>query len=245
MHFALFSRFQSSGLASLSHHSFGLTRMSVSIHSALGSQGSVMTSQDFRKLLQQQTDLQLLDPCLRDDHVPYVFQPKPESWDTFRGELVSQLAVSRADIRIVGSARFGFSLKPGRNLRGFRDTSDIDAVIVNADLFDELWVAMLDAAYPRGGPIMQEFGGWLRRRRNELYTGWLTPLEIRLDSRIFGVKAKRVLDFNTRWFNALKQASRHPPRRYEDITGRLYRTWRHAELYHLHSLAELRKTLPD
>ena len=34
-------------------------------------------------------------------------------------------------------------------------------------------------------------------------------------------------------------------RRHEDITGRLYRTWEHAELYHLHSLASLRKSLKE
>ena len=70
-------------------------------------------------------------------------------------------------------------------------------------------------------------------------------MEIKLDVTIFGPKAKPVLDFNLQWFNALKQASRHFPRRHEDITGRLYRTWRHAELYHLHSLAALRKELAD
>lgn len=203
-----------------------------------------MTSAEFLDLVQQQSDLQLLNPCLRDDRTPYVFQPNPETWDTFRDELVSGLDVSSADIRVVGSGRFGFSMKPYFNLKSFDDTSDIDVVIVNPDLFDQLWVALLDAAYPRS-PITEKFGGWLQRRKNELYTGWLTPLEIKLDSKFFGPKARPVLDFNTRWFNALKKASRHPPRRHEDVTGRLYRTWQHAEFYHLNSLAALRKTLSE
>ncbi len=135
-------------------------------------------------------------------------------------------------------------MKPGYNLKSFSDTSDIDVVIVNANLFDQLWVALLDAAYPRP-PVTNVLGGWLQTRRNELYTGWLTPLEIKLDRKIFGVKAEPVLDFNTQWFNTLKQASRHPPRRHENITGRLYRTWRHAELYHLNSLVTLRRTLAE
>jgi hypothetical protein len=193
-----------------------------------------MTSPEFRNLLQQQTDLQLLNPCLRDDQPPYVFEPRPASWDTFRSELASELDASPDDIRVVGSGRLGFSMKPGHNLRTFRDTSDIDVVVVNEGLFDSLWLALLDAAYPRGF-ITQRFGGWLQDRRNELYTGWLTPLEVKLDMKIVGRKAKPVLDFNVKWFNALKKASRHPARRHEDITGRLYRTWRYAELYHLDS----------
>lgn len=206
-----------------------------------------MTPEEFRQLLGEQSDAQLLGPCLLADDPPYVFDPKPDAWNVFRDELVNRLGITRAEIRIVGSARFGFSMKPGHNLRGFRDNSDIDVVIVNAEMFDQLWASMLDAAYPRGWAMTQlaKLGGWLETRRNELYTGWLTPLEIKLDKTIFGAKAGPVLDFNVRWFNALKQASQHPPRRHEDINGRLYRTWRHAELYHLHSLAALRKNLAE
>lgn len=203
-----------------------------------------MTSDEFRDLLQTRSDVQLLDPCLHDDEAPYVFQPKPATWDSFRDELVSLLGVSRADVRVVGSGRFGFSLKPWNNFKSFRDKSDIDVVMVNANLFDQLWLALLDAVYPRP-PIPEELGGWLKRRRNELYTGWLTPLEIKLDYKIIGLKAKPVLDFNARWFNALKRASRHPTRRHEGISGRLYRSWRHAELYHLNSLLELRRALAE
>jgi len=203
-----------------------------------------MTSEEFRDLLQQRSDLQLLDPCLHDDRAPYVFQPRLEAWDAFRAELVDGLGVARGDIRIVGSGRFGFSMKPGYDFKSFGDKSDIDVVIINADLFDQIWLALLEAAYPRP-PITNRLGGWLDKRRKEIYTGWLTPLEIKLDGKIVGMRAKPVLDFNTRWFNTLKRASRHPLRRHEDVAGRLYRTWRHAELYHLDSLSALRKALAE
>ena len=203
-----------------------------------------MTSGEFRHLIEEQTDEQLLGPCLHDDFIPYVFDLKPETWDMFRDELALLLGVSRMDIRVVGSGRFGYSMKPWKDLVTFKDSSDIDVVIVNADLFDELWLSLLLAAYPRR-PFTQKVGGWLRKRRNEIYTGWITPLKIRLDMSIFGAKAKPVLEFRTRWFNALQRVSRHPPRRHEDVEGRLYRTWRHAELYHLHVFAALRKSLTE
>jgi hypothetical protein len=115
-------------------------------------------------------------------------------------------------------------------------------IIVNAALFDELWLALLEAAYPRF-PLTTRLGGWMKERMNEVYTGWLTPLSIKLDYKIVGARAKPVLDFNFRWFNTFKVASQYPPRRHEDISGRLYRTWEHARLYHLDSLAKLRKSL--
>jgi hypothetical protein len=200
-----------------------------------------MTSQEFRDLLNAKSDEQLLEPCLREDVLPFVFEPKPSSWDDFRDGLVSDLGIAREDIRIVGSGRFGFSMKPEYNLRLFRDESDIDVLIVNAALFDQLWVALLTAAYPRT-PLTYRLGGWLERRRNDLYTGWISPRDIQIDIRIVGAKAKPILLLRTLWFNALKRASRYPPRRHEDVRARLYRTWRHAELYHLHGLGELRRS---
>src|ERR1039457_3408739 len=124
-----------------------------------------MTFEEFRDLLHQQSDEQLLAPCLHDDTVPYVFEPRPEAWDAFRDEFVSGLSVSRSSIRVVGSGRFGFSMKPGHHFKRFGDTSDIDVVVVDPDLFDELWLALLESAYPRP-PISSTLGGWLGKRRN-------------------------------------------------------------------------------
>jgi hypothetical protein len=203
-----------------------------------------MNAQDFRQDLDALTDAELIGPCLREEIVPFVFEPNPPNWDRFRDEFVTRLQVSRSDIRVVGSARFGFSMKPDRNLKTFGDRSDVDVVVVNERLFDDLWHALLIAAYPRP-PVSNELGGWLKQRRNELYTGWLTPVEIRLDPKIHGTKTQSALHLKTLWFNTLKIASQHVPRRHEDVNGRLYRTWKHAELYHLHSIGALRQTLTD
>jgi hypothetical protein len=200
-----------------------------------------MTPAEFLELLQSQTDEQLLNPCLREDVVPFVFEPRPNRWEDFRDGLISDLGIGRDDIRVVGSGRFGFSMKPEYNLRRFRDESDIDVLIVNASLFDQLWVALLTAAYPRE-PLAHRIGGWLENRRNDLYAGWITPSSINLDITIVP-KAKLILDLRARWFNALQRASRFPPRRHSGVRSRLYRTWRHAELYHLHGLGKLRQSL--
>jgi hypothetical protein len=200
-----------------------------------------MQSRDFREVMSQSSDGDLLDLCLLGDGVPFVTSSQ-ESWNSFRDSLVNMLPIKHGDIRIVGSARLGFSMKPRNNLRRFQDTSDIDVVIVNDLLFDWLWVALLTAAYPRSA-LFRGAGGWSEAGRSELFAGWLTPHLVRLDYRILGARAAPILEFKTTWFNALKEAARHPTRRHQDINGRLYRTWKHAELYHLHSLAELRKSL--
>jgi hypothetical protein len=119
-----------------------------------------MTTEEFREFIKGTSDSDLLGRCFDSDATPFVFEAKPVSWDEFRDALVSGLEISRQDIRIVGSGRFGFSMKPGHNLRSFSDTSDIDVMVVNDSLFDSIWLALLKAAYPRP-PLVQKFGGWL------------------------------------------------------------------------------------
>lgn len=203
-----------------------------------------MNRDEFRATLATKKDHELLGLCLRDQELPFVFDTRPQSWVNFRKQVAADLHAQEGDLSIVGSGRLGFSLKPRNNLKAFSDKSDIDVVVVNESLFDELWIALLTAAYPRP-PITEQLGGWLAERRREVYTGWISPDEMKLDGKIYGAKAKPVNEIRVRWFTALKRASQHPPRRHEDITARLYRTWSHAELYHLNSLAALRQSLAD
>lgn len=201
-----------------------------------------MTPQQFRTLLGQKTNIELLDPCLHDDSPPFVFEGHDGSWDAFRDELVDQLEIQRDNIRIVGSGRLGFSLRPGTNLKLFDDRSDIDVVIVDSDLFDQIWLALLRAVYPNHG-MNQRIGGWLDSIRNQVYGGWIVPPQIKLDGKVFGARARTVIDLRTRWFNALKLAAQHPTKGHADIQGRIYRTWSHADLYHSDSLNSLRASL--
>jgi hypothetical protein len=106
-----------------------------------------MTSAEFIELANQQTDAELLGPCLHDDSIPYVFEPEPAKWNEFREFLAPKLNIAPADIRIVGSGRFGFSMNPTKNFKNFGDRSDIDVVIVNSNIFDSLWLSLLRAAY--------------------------------------------------------------------------------------------------
>jgi hypothetical protein len=202
-----------------------------------------MTADEFRLLVNDKPNNELLDTCLRQDDIPFVFEPRPEAWTDFRVELGNSLRIERGDIRVIGSGRFGFSLKPGNNLKAYSEKSDIDVAIVHADTFDQLWYGLLRAAYPRP-PATNHIGGWLKERQKELYTGWLIPLDIRLDHRIFP-RAKGLLDITAAWFNTFKAAARHVPRRHEDVKVRLYRTWAHADLYHDHSITALRKALAE
>jgi len=201
-----------------------------------------MKADEFREMLRVTTDQALLDVCLRADDVPYICNDVTK-WLAFRQEMVRGVdGLAEADIRVVGSARFGFSLKPRNHLRQFTEESDIDVVVVSEVLFDWLWIALLVAAYPRMA-ANRGIGGWDVPGRAELFAGWLTPTAIHMDWKIIGQPGVPLSQFKMRWFDALKLAARHSTRPHNDIQGRLYRTWRHAELYHLFSIAQLRRSL--
>jgi hypothetical protein len=203
-----------------------------------------MTPNEFRELLASTSDSDLLGPCLYDDEIPFVFDSTSESWDQFRNEIVTPLGIARQDIKVVGSGRMGFSTKPGKNLREFREESDVDLVIVNAELFDWVWLSLLQIAYPRP-PISHKTVAWLTETQRGVYTGWFEPLELKYDLNIYGRIAEPLADFRYRWFTSLKKSARFVKRRHDDVKGRLYRTWQHVDLYHLDSFKALRKTLKD
>ena len=54
------------------------------------------------------------------------------------------LDVPVKNVAIVGSAKTGYSLTPGRNYSPFNDESDLDLVLVSENLFRELWECQLN-----------------------------------------------------------------------------------------------------
>jgi hypothetical protein len=201
-----------------------------------------MKPDEFRELMRASTDVDLLDVCLRAEDVPFICKDA-QGWAAFRHEMTTRIdGLAIGDIRIVGSARHGFSTKPRNHLREFLHESDIDVAIINPTLFDSLWIALLEAAYPRVAET-RKIGWWDTFGRTELFAGWLTPTAIHMDWKILGRRGLQLSEFKRKWFEALKLAARHSTRPHNDIQGRLYRTWRHAELYHLHSISELRRSL--
>lgn len=203
-----------------------------------------MTADELRALLLSGGEAELLSVSLIDDSPPYVCDADEQTWSEFSKPIVKGLGVEPIDVRIIGSGRLSFSLAPAKNLRIFTDKSDIDVAIVNERLFDEFWFALLRSAYPRP-PLKITPGGWVEQTQRSTYTGWFSPEIIQIDHRISGASAADLVRLRTAWFTSMKLAATHLKKRHEDIKGRLYRTWSHAELYHAHSVAALRKSLKD
>lgn len=173
--------------------------------------------------------------------VPYVFRDNPASLDRLIKHLSSAIGISEENIKVVGSAKLGYSLNPDNFPRVFSGTSDIDVIVVSEELFDRVWMTLLEWQYPRRlvklGHIEKD---WAQRRRKDIYWGWLVPSEIHYDGLSFPDILKPLRDISSQWFNAFQSLSLYSEFAARTISGRLYRSWDHALRYHVDGLRQIR-----
>lgn len=173
----------------------------------------------------------------------FAFRDTPDVLDDLRTHLVEKLHLQRAeDVVVVGSAKMGYSVAPDTFARAFSRESDIDVVVVDAALFDECWMTLVQWNYLRPNRMEPAERQWARARSDDVYWGWLAPDKINFPGSLGTPHALRGLrDVTTRWFNAFRSLSlRRPELAARDINGRLYRTWGHAVEYHVSGLRQLR-----
>jgi len=170
---------------------------------------------------------------------PYAFRDWPRGCEILRAHLCRSLRLSEQNVIVIGSAKVGFSLSPDNFGRRFSDDSDIDVLVVDDALFDTVWKTLLQWNYPRRYHLSGADWKWARSRMGDLYWGWFTPDKIRYDGLSFPDVLKPLRDISVRWFNAFRSLSRYPQFAGREFSGRLYRTWDHALLYHIDGLRQI------
>jgi hypothetical protein len=187
-------------------------------------------------------------PAITQQHVfdglPYVFRDEPTSNDLLVRHVSEALGVPGENITIVGSAKIGFSLNPNNFPREFSDASDIDVVVVSEELFDRVWMILLEWHYPRRNMELGRVeGGWMRSRRGDIYWGWLVPDEIHYEGLSFPNVLRPLRDISAKWFDTFQSLSLYPEFAAHRVSGRLYRTWDHAIRYHTDGLRQIRDAI--
>lgn len=176
--------------------------------------------------------------------VPYVFRETPESSSLLIQHVCEAFRLPEENVFVVGSARSGFSLNPENFPRMFSDTSDIDVVVISEELFDNVWMKILEWHYPRRlQNLGHDEGNWARLRRKEIYWGWLVPSEIHYEGLSFPDILKPLRDISVTWFNAFQSLSLYPVFAPRTVSGRLYRTFDHALYYHIEGLRLIREKI--
>ena len=175
---------------------------------------------------------------------PFAFRDQPTALATLRDHLSKELDLDEENVSVVGSAKVGFSLSPDTFFRPFSSDSDIDVLVVDEKLFDTIWTCTLRWHYPRRSWVDSSSDwSWLKYRQKELYWGWFRPDKIRFEGLTLPEMLKPIRDLSTRWFNAFRSLARHSDFSRRDVSGRLYRTWEHARLYHESGLIQIRDAI--
>jgi len=173
----------------------------------------------------------------------YAFKDNPSIVDDLKAFLSGKLDVKEENITIVGSAKIGFSLSPDTFSRKFHEESDIDIIVVDENIFNSIWFAILRWNYPRRYKLPHVERRWANKRANDVFWGWFEPGKIKFKGLSFPSALKPLLDISTLWFSTFKMVSSLDGFLGRDVNGRLYRTWDHAYEYHVDSLAKTREVL--
>lgn len=177
------------------------------------------------------------------DGQPFVFRDDSATYQLLLTLLSQGLGVRADQVRVVGSARIGFSLNPARFPRAFGDESDIDIVVIDEKSFDLIWQTLLAWNYPRRYRLVGSEHRWQRRRQDDVYWGWFRPDQLTLRGLKFPETLVGLRDMGTRWFDCFQSLSLHPQFSARTVSGRLYRTEEHALRYHESGLRRLRDQL--
>lgn len=155
------------------------------------------------------------------DGPPYVFVlEKDSAHDAFTREMSNRLEVPPDGIQLIGSARLGFSLNKEHLLHLFGRSSDLDLVVVSADLFDRGWEE-LNSEAGRVSLSDADERRRLKKARETVAHGFFRPDQLPISTSLA-----------TGWFPRLAGpfeiavARRHPVRAW------LFRTWTLAQTYY-------------
>lgn len=131
--------------------------------------------------------------------------------------VASRFDVHLTQVFVVGSAKLGFSIAPGKRFRLFGETSDIDITLVSKRLFDKVWKAVFR--------FRHEGGYWDKQREFSefLFRGWMRPDLLPPESSF---------EFCREWwefFRGLTSSGEYGPYK---LRAALYRDWEFFEAYH-------------
>jgi hypothetical protein len=165
--------------------------------------------------------------------LPYVFRDNPEAYREFANTLASEFRTPLEDISLIGSARIGYSLDPDKFGTPFQPESDLDAVVVNAAMFDTAWFQLYNLGRRRLSLSYRVKTSFDKHRTNNVFFGFIVPKEL-----------PGILTASPLWFNVLERVggqirllAGHA------VNGRLYRTWNHVKAHQRYSLSKIAASL--
>ena len=190
------------------------------------------TFSDFKKIITS-VDLEEILYLHVIEGTPYIFKDNPEKYQLFRKLVSSTLDVPMKNIIIVGSARIGFSLSPYHFGMPFRKTSDVDTVVVSAQLFDMTWLELLRLER-KWYELTEEEREFVKRHIEHVYWGNIRPDKLPVTTRISKL-----------WLETFGEVIKTEEFATKRVNAFLFRTWWQVQSFYMRSLRILRGELSE
>ncbi len=157
---------------------------------------------------------------------PVAFNDAPAEYPKFQNQIATALKCNDADVVVVGSGRFGFSLAPHKFGRPFRDRSDIDVVIVAANFFDTAWLELIRYDFKSLSFDAGVAQSLREHRSNHVFWGYIEPYNLKT----------ALSTYKKTWFPLFAAIGFFRATAGRTVKARVYRTWEHAKNYHRYGI---------
>lgn len=195
----------------------------------LVSQESIETKiNNFKSALcdQSQTDKIIVQKYITHG-TPHVFKDNEEKYFELKHEIGTYFSENPESVRIVGSAKLGFSIAPKKLWQPFSLDSDIDIVIISKVIFEKFWHELYDFNInltTRTEKEQNKYSSFLKY----FFKGWLRP-------DLFPFR----YPVTTEWFDYFKSIS-YEKYGSQKIAAAIYYDFNLFEKYHIQNINKLR-----
>ncbi len=172
----------------------------------------------FLELVRSKQSQALADQFLR-SAVVAAFSSE-ELYDQFKVEVSAQLR-NAEHVVVAGTANWTFSLNPNKDFRRYNSQSDVDTVVISEDHFMQTWEQLRVFHRQRYTYLSVDGRRRLRRKGENVYSGFVSPLWIPDDRNRFRWDHQRAL-------NKLSDAAVD----YRRVTMLFFRNWTEAVDYY-------------
>ncbi|MFH0735097.1 MAG: hypothetical protein V1773_13030 [bacterium] len=166
------------------------------------------------------------------EKVPYIFNNNLDNYIIWKELFASKIEVDSKAIVLIGSASVGFSLNPGKNLKEFDDSSDIDVAIISQLYFDISWHFLRNIGLKRFNYSQRVINAIDDHRERLIYWGIIAT------DRII-----QILPFGKNWILASNEMTKIEPTKNRNINFRIYKDFDSLRAYHLNNLKTIKNNL--
>ncbi|MGH9733752.1 MAG: hypothetical protein ACRD8A_04075 [Candidatus Acidiferrales bacterium] len=168
------------------------------------------------------------------DRVPHVFTGDRALFVSWKRALAQALEVDPACLTVVGGAAVGNSLNPGKNLKAFDPSSDVDVAVVSHYHFTVAWRYLRTHSDRRLRVDARTRIAWDDHVRTYIYWGTIAT------DKLLGV-----LPFGLQWLKAQASMSSIDPTKGHSVNFRIYSDFEALRSYQLMSIKNVRASLFD